>query len=265
MKPMKAEFHNHIAEWVKSGGVLVYCGEDTDAYQTVMEWWNTDGNKYDAPSMHLFELLGMNQVPPTGEYGCGKGKVYVIRQEPKTFIMQADNDGEFFSVIQKAYETTPNKGKLETKNSLYLERGPYVITSVMDESVSTDPLTLKGVFIDLFDPTLPVLKEKTINPGEQAFLYNVQKVKNKPAVLCGASRVYNEISKSGFYSFVAKSPIETDNVSRVLLPKKPKEVKVLNPAGELITASEYSWDETSSTCLVKFENDPDGVKVEIIF
>ena len=266
MKPMQSGFHQHIVQWVKGGGVLVYCGKDMDAYQTVMEWWNTDDNTYKAPSQHLFRLMGLaSDHPETGEYPCGKGKVYIIREDPKNFVLKANSDNLYFTTVQKAFETVPNKGKLETKNSLYLERGPYIITAVMDESVSDEPLTLKGVFIDLFDPELPVLNKKTIRAGEQAFLYDVRQVKNrnKPVVLCGASRVYDEVSKRGFYSFVAKSPKETNNVSRVLLPKKPKEVTVKNAAGELITAAEHSWDETSKTCLVKFENAPDGITVEM--
>ncbi len=266
MKPMKAEYHQFIADWVKNGGVLVYCGKDIDPYQTVMEWWNSDGNSYKAPSQHLFELMKLGtDTPGTGEYACGKGKVYVIREEPKEFVLNANYDSNYFETIKKAFETTPNGGQLETKNSLYLERGPYMIAAVMDESISNDPMTLKGVFIDLFDPALPVLTEKSVIPGEQAFLYNVEfiKGKSKPAVLCGASRIYDEVSKRGFYSFVAKSPLETNNVSRVLLPKKPSEVVVKNPAGEVITNAEHAWDDTSGTCLLKFENDPDGILVEI--
>ena len=266
MKPMKAEYHQFIADWVKNGGVLVYCGKDIDPYQTVMEWWNSDGNSYKAPSQHLFELMKLGtDTPGTGEYACGKGKVYVIREEPKEFVLNANYDSNYFETIKKAFETTPNGGQLETKNSLYLERGPYMIAAVMDESISNDPMTLKGVFIDLFDPALPVLTEKSVIPGEQAFLYNVEfiKGKSKPAVLCGASRIYDEVSKRGFYSFVAKRPLETNNVSRVLLPKKPSEVVVKNPAGEVITNAEHAWDDTSGTCLLKFENDPDGILVEI--
>ena len=148
---------------------------------------------------------------------------------------------------------------------LYLERGPYIIAAVMDESISNDPMLLKGIYIDLFDPKLPVLSEKSITPGQQAFLYNVEFIKNKrkPAVLCGASRIYDEVSKKGFYSFIAKSPLETNNVSRVSLPKKPSEVVVKNPVGDVITNAEHEWDETSGTCLIKFENDPEGVLVEI--
>jgi len=266
MKPMKAEYHQFIADWVKNGGVLVYCGKDIDPYQTVMEWWNSNGNSYKAPSQHLFGLMKLGtDTPDTGEYAYGKGKVYVMREEPKEFVLNANNDTNYFETIKKAFETTPNKGKLETKNSLYLERGPYIIAAVMDESISNDPMTLKGVFIDLFDPTLPVLTEKTVSPGEQAFLYNVAfiKSKSKPTVLCGASRIYNEVSKRGYYSFIAKSPLETNNVSRVLLPKKPSEVVVKNPAGEVVTNAEHAWDETSGTYLLKFENDPDGILVEI--
>lgn len=266
MKPMKSEYHKYIAEWVQDGGVLVYCSKDIDPYQTVMEWWNSDGNSYEAPSQHLFESMGLESLTPaTGEYACGKGKVYVIREEPKEFVINAGNDSYYFETIQKAFENSPNIGKLETKNSLYLERGPYIIAAVMDESISNDPMLLKGIYIDLFDPELPVLSEKSITPGQQAFLYNVEFIKNKrkPAVLCGASRIYDEVSKKGFYSFTAKSPLETNNVSRVSLPRKPSEVVVKNPVGDVITSAEHEWDETSGTCLIKFENDPDGVLVEI--
>ena len=43
-------------------------------------------------------------------------------------------------------------GKLTEKNNFYLERGPYVIAAVMDESVSDEPLKIEGCYIDLFDP-----------------------------------------------------------------------------------------------------------------
>jgi hypothetical protein len=265
MKPVKPEFHQHIVQWVKNGGMLIYCGKDVDGYQTVMEWWNTGGNAYKTPSQHLFALAGLASVnPDAGEYPCGKGKIYVIREEPKNFVLNADNDRFYFETVRKAFETAAGSGRLETGNSLYLERGPYVIAAVMDESVSSDPLTLKGAFIDLFDPELPVLQTKTVKPDEQAFLYNVQKVKDrkKPAVLCSASRVYNEKRKRGFYSFVAKSPLLTGNASRIYLPGKLRDAIVKNASGEPV-AAEHSWDEISQTCLLKFENNPDGITVEL--
>jgi hypothetical protein len=215
----------------------------------------------------LFELLGLASAPKNGEYPCGKGKVYVLRTEPKTFVLEKDRDGTYFSTVKKAYETTPNTGALETKNNFYLERGPYIIASVVDEGISSDPLALKGLFIDLFDPELPVLQTKTVQPDEQAYLYDVAKIadKSKPAVLCGASRIYDEVIQKGYYSFVAKSPANTNNVSRIYLPKQPEKVKATNKAGETLTSFDSTWDNTSKTCLLKFENDPEGVTVSIDF
>jgi hypothetical protein len=266
MKPANPDYHKHIAQWVNNGGTLVYCSKDIDPYQTVMEWWNTNGNSYKTPSMHLFELLGLSSLTPeAGEYSCGKGKLYVIREEPKDFVLLPDNDNDYFSTVKKAFETTPNADKLETKNNLYLERAHYIIAAVMDESVSDEPLVLNGLFIDLFDPELPVLQTKTVNPGEQAFLYNPARLndKDKAQVLCGASRVYNEIQKKKSYSFTAKSPANTNNVLRVYLPDKPKEITARNASDKIIADIESAWDELSHTCLIKFENEPDGITVSI--
>jgi len=115
-----------------------------------------------------------------------------------------------------------------------------------------------GLFIDLFDPELPVLQSKTIHPDEQAYLYDIKKNKSKkPVVFCSASRIYDEIHSKTEYSFVAKSPAETTNVMRIYLPRIPEKVTVKNEG------SDFVWDDLSKTCLIKFENDPDGVPVVI--
>ena len=167
--------------------------------------------------------------------------------------MQNDGDKALLSIIEQAY------GKLDYKNNYYLERGPYVLAATLDENaVSDQPLVLTGNYIDLFDPTLPCLKQKTVQPGQQAFLFNIDAVahKKQPQVLAAASRQYDEKIGKRSYSFTAKSPIETDNVMRILLPKKPKQVKVS-------TTEKSQWDADTHTLLLQFENNPDGVQVEI--
>ncbi|GHT44887.1 hypothetical protein AGMMS49965_21310 [Bacteroidia bacterium] len=260
MKPLDPAGHQYIAQWVKDGGALLYTGKDNDPYQLVMDWWNTGDNHYKAPSEHLFEQLGLTPAPQTGTYPVGKGTVYVLREEPKDFVMKPNNDAAYFATVQKAFA-----GTLETKNSLYLERGNYIIAAVMDESVSAEPLVLTGSFIDLFDPTLPVLQTKTINPGEQAYLYNLSQIKDKskPTVVCGGARIYQEASKKGSYSFVAKGPIGTYNVMRIYLPQQPKEVKITATGNSNISQDSNTWDEASHTYLAKFENSPEGVAVAI--
>ena len=254
MKPLDPKAHQNLADWVKQGGIIVYSGRDNDPYQNVLEWWNQNGNTYTAPSQHLFQLMGMSEKAEEGVYSYGKGKVYVVRQDPKEFVMQVDGDQAILKVIEQAY------GKLDYKNHFYLERGPYVMVAVVDENaISNEPLTLKGNYIDLFDPNLPCLKEKIVNPDEQAFLFNIDAIskKKQPQILASASRQYDEKIGKRSYSFVAKSPAETNNVMRILLPKEPKDIQV--------SCKEFTqaWDKDTHTLLLMFENNPDGVQVAI--
>ena len=264
MKPLGEKAHQYIADWVKKGGVLVYSATDRDSFQQVQEWWNQGENHFRAPSEHLFQLMGIKPNASEGEYACGKGTVYVFRKDPKQYVMKEDGDRIYVEIVKRMYEDKAKAGKLEFKNNFYLKRGMYELVSVMDESVSDKPYQLKGRFIDLFDPQLPVLAQKTVNPGEQAFLINLDQVKNpdQPQVLCGAARVYDEKVKKASYSFVAKSPAETTNVMRVLLPAAPKKVKIRDAEGEDMKEATSEWDEASRTLLLTFENSPEGVQVK---
>ena len=118
---------------------------------------------------------------------------------------------------------------------------------------------MSGLLIDLYDPELPVYKEKDILPGTQGFFYNVKAAGKAPKILAAASRAYDIVKKGRSFSYVAKSPVETVNVSRILLPSRPK--SVLIDGKECV--DETGWDAESKTCLVRFENSPDGVKVQI--
>ena len=260
MKPMEESQNRNVAQWVRQGGVLVYSGRDNDPFQNVREWWNTNGNTYKAPSQHLFEMMGMPKDAPQGRYQVGKGVVYVIRQDPKEFVLKRHADSLLVSTVKRAYEHDAGAGKLEFKNSFYLERGNCCLASVVDEDVVSDkPLVLKGLFVDLYTSTLPVVTKKTVRPGEQAFLYDLSRIcdKSRPQVIASASRQYDEQATAHSYSFVSKSPKNTTNVMRVLLPKAPVKVSI---GGD---KSSYEWDRRSKTLLIGFENNPEGVSVHI--
>ena len=264
MKPLSPDGHGYIADWVKNGGVLVYCGRDTDPFQSVQEWWNTGTNKYKAASEHLFEKLSIKpSADKDGEYKSGKGTVYVIRQDPKEFVMTTEGDKGFVETVKRLFEKNAKAGSFSVKNNFYLQRGVYDLISVLDENISDLPYVKKGRLIDLFDPKLPVLYEKTIKPGEQAFLLNVDRVENPklPQVLAAASRVYEEKTDKNSYSFITKSPLNTTNVMRVLLPGSPKDCKISSPDGASLKDATWEWDAKSKTCLLIFENNPEGIKV----
>ncbi|WP_270090012.1 hypothetical protein [Sphingobacterium sp. SYP-B4668] len=259
MKPMELQSHQHLADWVKMGGALVYSGSDQDPFQSVQEWWNTKGNAYASPSDHLFELMGISAGAKEGVYKYGKGTVAIIRKDPKEFVVKANNAQQLLDVVKDLYEKQPKAGKLAFKNSFYLQRGVYDLVAVLEESVSNEPYRITGHLIDLYNPQLPILTTKMVQPGEQSLFLNIDRVKDKkrPQVLAAASRAYNEQIASNSYAYIAKSPINTTNISRVLLPQKPKSVQVDNKE----VWEEQNWDQQTKTYLLGFENNPDGVSV----
>ncbi|MCW3785290.1 hypothetical protein [Plebeiibacterium sediminum] len=263
MKPMEAKAHDHIAQWVKDGGVLVYCGSDNDPYQQIPEWWNTEGNNFKAPSEDLFSKLGIKDPYNAGIYQYGQGKVCIIKQDPKHFVLKQDQDTEYLNTIKELYFSKTNK-ELAFKNNFSLRRGPYEIISVLDENNSETPYAVKGKVIDLFNPEIPILDHKEVLPGEQSFLYHIDNsIENlKPQVLVSASRIYNETLEKKKYSFVARSPINTTNVMRISLPEKIKRIQVKDAKGLPV---EYfaKWDKNSKTLFLTFENNPEGVSVSL--
>ena len=259
MKPLDPEAHEHLAAWVKNGGVILYSGRDNDPFQTVREWWNTEGNSYKAASDHLFELMGIPAGAPEGEYKYGKGTVYILRCDPKEYVLTAGADKKFLDTVCMLYKDRAKAGEIGFKNSFYLERGPYDIVAVMNESVSDDPYTVTGTLIDLFDPELPVLKSKEVAPGYCGYFLDIDRIKSKgPQVLAASNRVYDESVSKHSYSYIAKSPVNTTGVSRVLLPEAPSSVLVNGK--EVYDAS--AWDAESHTYFLSYENSPEGVSVE---
>lgn len=265
MKPLSAKNHEVLSKWVKDGGMLIYYGKDDDPFQKVTEWWNKNGNTYKAPSEHLFELMNLKVDNSKTSYTYGKGNVFIVRKNPKELVLEKNNDKDFIDIVAQAYHNATPKEKLELKNFYYLERGPYDIIAVLDENENKESLHIKRQVIDLFDPELPVLQEKIINPGEQAYLFDLNRIENKkqPQVLATASRVYEEKTTKNSYSFLTKSPSNTMNAMRILLPSKPSEIILSNDAKQTITAFTTTWDEVSKTCLLKFENDSKGISIQL--
>ncbi len=260
-KPMEEAQHTYIANWVKDGGILVYASRDNDPFQGVPEWWNTGDNHYDKPVNHLFELLGVPKDAEEGTYDCGKGKVCVIRQNPKEMVYYKGGDKTLVEKVKQLYDSTGEP--LEFKNSFYLERGPYTIISVIDEYEDTTPYIAEGLYVDLFDPKLPVITKKVVNPGKRALLFDLRKIdhKRKPQIIAAASRAYDEVVKGRNYTFNVKGPYNTTNAMRIYLPSEPKAITVSRGGTPVEFTS--GWDAASKTMFMEFENHHDGIDVSI--
>lgn len=265
MKPLSPEAHTHLAKWVKNGGFIVYSGKDDDPYQGMQEWWNQGGMHYAAPSEHLFSLMGIPEKAKEGTYKYGKGKVFVLRHDPKEYVLEEGGDKMFVATVAKAY------GRLQQKNSFFLERGPYTLAAVLDEGVVSDePLVLKGDYINLFSPELTYHSEFVVQPGTQAYLFDLSKLdKKRPQVIASASRQYDEKETTDGFSFISKSPLNTTNIICLYLPKdyQSAQVSCTNAEGQPVEHKLNVLGATNTTVSqllwITFENSPDGVKVEV--
>lgn len=265
MKPMSSQSHKYLRDWVSQGGMLIYSGTDKDPFQNISEWWNQGSNNYPTASAQLFELMGLDLSPKEGEYKVNKGKVYIVRKDPKEYVLSKGGDARLLQIAEEFYREATQGKDLQYKNSFSLMRGNYELTAVLDENEDKKPVVLLGNYIDMFDSQIPVIHRKEILPGSQSMLYNLDSVKdkNKAQVLVSGARVYEEASTKQLFSCVAKGPLNTTNVMRILLPKEPKELTVLNKSKTNVVRNEWKWDKSSHTLWTTFENDPEGILVKV--
>ena len=133
----------------------------------------------------------------------------------------------------------------------------------MDESVSEDPLTLSGRFIDLFDPQLNAVDHKTLLPDERALLVDLDWLQDHgPAakVVAAAGRVRGESLEEGAFSFHMRGPKGTTARAAVLLPRAPQSVSA--PGG---VQCEWHWNEASSTVHLEFPHRAEDTPIRITF
>jgi hypothetical protein len=255
-KPLKPEYHDALASWTKSGGALILVDDGMDPYHHVREWWNDNAKNNNKAYDDLLHRLGA--TPTNDVQKIGAGYFRHVASSPSTWTGESDGERHVRDAVN---EIAAKIGMgLEYGNNIRVDRGPYVIAAVMNESVSEEPLLLKGTYIDLFDAELPVLQEKKVEPDQRAFLYNVEWAwKTAPSgckVLAAAARIRSEsyVAKSSAgtarFTFLARGPLGTSARARVLLPAEPISVECTLPGGDV----SRQWDGTSSTLLLSFPN-----------
>ncbi len=257
MKPMNPGLHLALAQWVRQGGTLIYVGADTDPFHQARDWWNQGAKIYGSPSEHLFDVLDLDRHPAGGEYACGKGRVVVERCHPAVFARSKENANRLRSLVRSGIEAAGDE--YSERNYLRLRRGPYVIAAVLDESTDSQPLRLTGQFLDLLDPELSVQQEVLLQPGQQAWLLDLDRVRGpRPLLLSAAGRVESWQAVPGQLDYTISSPAGTQVSARILLDSAPASVQVGGTP-----CADFQWDEPSKTVLLHHSGSPEGVVVTI--
>ncbi len=241
MKPLSPVYHETLAKWVRDGGKIVLVDDFKDPYNAVHAWWNTPPNQFKHPAAHLLKLLGLPGQPSPGAHDCGKGKLVYLNKSPSALAKSADGSSTLLAQL----------GELKTQNHLILHRGNYVIAAVMDESTSSETVTIRGRFVDLFNEKLPVVVDPQLHPGEVGLYRDIDSVP-RPSVVASASRIRDENTLGNALTFTSHGPEMSRCITRIALNSKPGSVVIAN--GQRQVHFEQEWDESSKTLVLHYDN-----------
>ncbi len=215
MKPQTPDVHAPLADWVKRGGQLIFCDDDSDPFNSVHEWWNTGGNQFSTPREELFARLGFSRTKAENstqtEWLFGQGQVVWLRKNPVQLAASAEGADRVVAVVRQAAQSA--KLQWRETNSLLLRRGPYLIAAGLDESIAGEPKTLRGRFVNLFDPELRVLDSVQIVPGSRYFLRDLNAAPvRSPQLLASACKALPVKSPAKTLSFLVEGVAQTPAV-----------------------------------------------------
>lgn len=247
IKPRAPEVHAALADWVKAGGTLIYAGDGSDPYHRVQSWWNGGESDYADPAQHLFEMLGLGREPAEGVYAVEKGSVAVYRTSPARITLSAPAAQQWRAWVKKA--AAPD---FAWKNHFVMQRGPYCIAAVMEESASDESLVLKGRFVDMLSSRFELIAEKTLLPGQNALLFDLEKIKKEGVRVIGTSaRIESVQQTENGFAIICKAAADIQAHIRLKLPCAVCKAEALDENGKTLDVS-CEWDELSSTVLVAF-------------
>jgi hypothetical protein len=281
MKPLTPDVHRSLAAWVKRGGMLVVCDDDTDPYNAVREWWNSDGLHYRTPRGDLFAQLGLSSegAAPGGRaspraqisFGArshedalpslpiGKGAVIWMRENPANLAANSEGDARLVGAVKQAAGRA--KLKWRETNYLLLRRGPYLLAAGLDESVAGEPKTIRGRLVNLFDPELRVQESVTLAPGSRFFLVDLDATRGRqPQVLASACKALPAQRTARPFSMTVEGVVNTPAVVLLRVPTAPRSVTL---AGQPLQTFEYAAE--SRLLWIRFPNEASPRELAIMF
>lgn len=250
MKPDYPDINATLAEWVKQGGTIIYVGDGKDPFNKINSWWT---GKYVNPAEHLFEMLGIEPKNEKEIFKCLKGTAAVWQTDPCKFSYSKENADLFRNFFLEVIGD--KKDMVEFKNNLVVERDAYIVAAVMDESITDEPLTFEGLFVDMFSAKFDVITKKTLYPNDKCMLLDLSKVKDELAVLGTSVRIFSLENKGDKITCDFYGAGELNAHIRIKVPFKVTEAEI---DGEKV---ECVYDEQSKTVLVSFKSFPKNRKL----
>lgn len=254
-KPLSPDVHRALADWVKGGGALVVIDNDSDPYNHVREWWNAtngSGKIYETPRSHLFEQLGVRDadVATAKPLKVGRGTLTWLRSSPAELARDSEGDRKVAELV-KTTATLRGISWVES-NHLILRRGPYVVAAGLDETIDGPARTLKGPFVNLFDPQLGVQEKLELPPRSRFLLLDLAAANKGPArVLASSCKTLPRTADKNTLSFTVEGIVGTPGI--VLLRYPGESPKTVTLDGQAVGAVDFS--KANQLLWVRFTNE----------
>ena len=250
LKPASAEIHLALAEWIRDGGELIYVGDGSDPFHQVRSWWQEEG--FGTPAEHLFRLCGLPADPEEGRYPAGRGAVTVVKTAPYRFCLSAAAAEAWRETVRGVLKEAGIPWR--ERNDITLRRGPYLISAVMDESVSGEPKVAEGLFADLLTVDYAIVHRREIWPDSGAVLFDFSGIEDVPFRVIGTSARIEEagVTEDSF-TFRLRAADRIHARLRIRLPGEGKELKGTDENGEEVPLGAV-WDPETRTLLVDYRS-----------
>ncbi len=258
MKPSAPDLHQALAGWVRSGGLLVYVGDGTDAFHSVREWWNSGENSYANPAEHLMEALGLGRTPAEGLYPVGEGSVLVIGKHPTLLARDAKASDDYREAVLPLLN-------MNATASMILRRGAYYVTAVLDETPDSKPDTLQGSFIHLYDHLLPVVEDPTLEVGSVGLWYDVSRIDRSRGseIIAISGRAEKIVYGQRSLTFDSRSPSEMTVAARIYTARPPKSIQIKE--GKTLTELSFEYEPDSETTYFTYPSNGEKISVKVRF
>ena len=253
MKPESPDVHYALAGWVRGGGALVLAGDGSDPFRCIRHWWNTGRMTYDAPLQHLTDTLGLGREPREGVYAVGEGVVAVLRVHPAQIAYDAQTEERYMALLREC-RARMGLSPFHEKNYFALRRGPYVIAAAMNDSGAEEGFSLRGRFVFLDRPELPVIDEIAPKKGEYVIAVDLDRCEAPVCLVASAGRVENYKQAEGRLSFSVHGPTGAQCALRFKGPK-PQRVEIDG------REAPFEYDAFGGTFLIHLTGNPDGARV----
>lgn len=243
MKPEWRDRHEVLRDWVVRGGTLLYVADDSDAFQSVPEWWN-DFTGMTKPVHHLKAMLGCDSTYPDedGTWEVGSGRFIEWRVNPADIALSPSLADDWVRKIGLALG-----GTREVNRTWLVRRGSYI--AGMRFGDSQNPGHLEGVYVDLTQQDLPVLVNPPVSADQPIFWFDLTDANHGDIIASSVALQPVEIGAERWvYEVTAREG--TPVAARIRLPHGPK--SILFRVSSRLHSVDSTWDDTSSTVYIRF-------------